>query len=99
MVGTWRKGPGKPLFDSVKTRLGAAAPFIMAEDLGVITEDVRALRRAIDAPGMVVLQVCRCTSSILRSALTHSCLLAASLVSSSSMLCSIQTRTCRIASA
>ena len=29
---------------------------IMAEDLGVITPDVTALRKAIDAPGMVVLQ-------------------------------------------
>ena len=29
---------------------------IVAEDLGVITPDVVALRKAIDAPGMVVLQ-------------------------------------------
>lgn len=56
MVGDWRKGPGRPLFDRVAARLGAAAPVIMAEDLGVITPDVTALRRAIDAPGMVVLQ-------------------------------------------
>jgi hypothetical protein len=56
MVGTWRKGPGKALFDSVAARLGDAAPRIMAEDLGVITEDVKELRRSIGAPGMVVLQ-------------------------------------------
>lgn len=30
---------------------------IIAEDLGVITPDVVALREAIGAPGMVVLQV------------------------------------------
>ena len=32
---------------------------IIAEDLGVITPDVVALREAIGAPGMVVLQVTR----------------------------------------
>jgi 4-alpha-glucanotransferase len=63
MVGTWRKGPGKALFDAVTKNLGAAAPFIMAEDLGVITEDVKALRRGIDAPGMVVLQARRSPTS------------------------------------
>ena len=56
MVGNWRKGPGKPLFDRVQARLGTQAPAIMAEDLGVITPDVTELRKAIDAPGMVVLQ-------------------------------------------
>jgi 4-alpha-glucanotransferase len=56
MIGTWRKGPGKVLFDAVRDRLGDKAPLIIAEDLGVITADVKALRRAINAPGMVVLQ-------------------------------------------
>ena len=54
--GVWRKGPGRILFDRVRAKLGAAAPFIMAEDLGVITPDVKELRRSIEAPGMVVLQ-------------------------------------------
>lgn len=56
MVGDWRRGPGAALFDAVARRLGAAAPAIMAEDLGVITTDVKALRRDVGAPGMVVLQ-------------------------------------------
>lgn len=56
MIGDWRKGPGKALFDAVDRRLGSAAPKIMAEDLGVITTDVKALRREVGAPGMVVLQ-------------------------------------------
>lgn len=56
MIGDWRKGPGAALFDAVERRLGDAAPKIMAEDLGVITTDVKALRRGVGAPGMVVLQ-------------------------------------------
>ena len=64
MIGAWRAGPGRDLFDSVARNLGDGAAGsdgsdrlpIMAEDLGVITPDVTALRKAIDAPGMVVLQ-------------------------------------------
>jgi 4-alpha-glucanotransferase len=56
MTGDWRKGPGAALFEAVAARLRDAAPKIMAEDLGVITTDVKALRREIGAPGMVVLQ-------------------------------------------
>ena len=52
--GQWRKGPGLELFDSMKRKLGAVP--ILAEDLGVITKDVVELRKAIGAPGMVVLQ-------------------------------------------
>lgn len=54
MNGCWRQGPGLALFDALKQRLGEVP--IMAEDLGVITSDVVALREAIGAPGMVVLQ-------------------------------------------
>lgn len=56
MIGDWRKGPGIALFEAVQRRLGDAAPIIMAEDLGVITTDVKALRLELGAPGMVVLQ-------------------------------------------
>jgi 4-alpha-glucanotransferase len=56
MYGDWRKGPGAELFEAVARRLGDAAPKIMAEDLGVITTDVKKLRKEIGAPGMVVLQ-------------------------------------------
>lgn len=52
--GVWRKGPGAELFDALRAALGAVP--ILAEDLGVITPDVHALRLAIGAPGMVVLQ-------------------------------------------
>jgi len=52
--GVWEPGPGLALFDAVRAALGGL-PFV-AEDLGVITEDVTALRRALDLPGMRVLQ-------------------------------------------
>jgi 4-alpha-glucanotransferase len=53
-AGVWEPGPGLALFDAVRADLGRL-PFV-AEDLGVITEDVSALRRALDLPGMRVLQ-------------------------------------------
>ncbi|KAK4799016.1 hypothetical protein SAY86_024381 [Trapa natans] len=53
-VGRWKVGPGKSLFDAISEDLGEIN--IIAEDLGVITEDVVNLRRSIGAPGMAVLQ-------------------------------------------
>jgi 4-alpha-glucanotransferase len=52
--GKWVKGPGKPLFDSIKKHLGNLP--IIAEDLGIITEKVDKLRTGFDLPGMKVLQ-------------------------------------------
>ncbi|NMC14907.1 MAG: 4-alpha-glucanotransferase [Chloroflexi bacterium] len=52
--GRWVKGPGKSFFDAVQRQLGDL-PFI-AEDLGVITPDVIALRDHFHLPGMRVLQ-------------------------------------------
>ena len=54
MVGTWKKGPGVAIFAALEEHLGSVP--ILAEDLGVITPDVVALRQAIGTPGMVVLQ-------------------------------------------
>lgn len=42
------------MFSAMAQRLGEVP--IIAEDLGVITPDVVALRKDIDAPGMAVLQ-------------------------------------------
>ncbi|KAK4430625.1 4-alpha-glucanotransferase, chloroplastic/amyloplastic [Sesamum alatum] len=53
-VGRWKVGPGKTLFDAIFSAVGDIN--IIAEDLGVITEDVVQLRRSIGAPGMAVLQ-------------------------------------------
>ncbi|RRT73817.1 hypothetical protein B296_00025006 [Ensete ventricosum] len=47
-------GPGKAFFDAVFKAVGDID--IIAEDLGVITEDVVQLRKDIGAPGMAVLQ-------------------------------------------
>jgi 4-alpha-glucanotransferase len=52
--GQWVAGPGASFFQAVQTELGHL-PFI-AEDLGVITADVQALRDQFRLPGMRVLQ-------------------------------------------
>lgn len=52
--GCWVDGPGDELFNKIKAELGGL-PFF-AEDLGVITPDVVALRDRHDIPGMAVLQ-------------------------------------------
>jgi 4-alpha-glucanotransferase len=52
--GTWVPGPGKALFEAIERTLGALP--IVAEDLGLITEDVIALRDAFSFPGMKILQ-------------------------------------------
>ncbi|KAL3339678.1 hypothetical protein AABB24_028335 [Solanum stoloniferum] len=54
ILGRWKVGPGKPLFDAILQAVGKIN--IIAEDLGVITEDVVQLRESIEAPGMAVLQ-------------------------------------------
>ncbi len=53
--GEWRKAPGRQLFARLREELGAGAP-IIAEDLGFITEEVRALRDESGFPGMRVLE-------------------------------------------
>jgi len=54
MEGRWVPGPGRALFDAITAALGELP--IVAEDLGVITPDVTALREACGFPGMCVLQ-------------------------------------------
>ena len=54
-VGRWISGPGADFFNAVKASLGADLP-IIAEDLGLITPDVTALRDQFALPGMKVLQ-------------------------------------------
>jgi 4-alpha-glucanotransferase len=53
-VGKWVDGPGMKLFDRLRTALGGLP--LLAEDLGVITPDVVALRDALALPGMRVIQ-------------------------------------------
>ncbi len=53
--GRWVQGPGEAFFKSLQRDLGEDLPLI-AEDLGVITPEVDALRREFGLPGMKVLQ-------------------------------------------
>jgi 4-alpha-glucanotransferase len=52
--GQWVQGPGSTVFEATRTELGSL-PFI-AEDLGIITPDVVALRDQFQLPGTRVLQ-------------------------------------------
>jgi 4-alpha-glucanotransferase len=52
-LGHWRRGPGLELFRAVEHSLGSLD--VIAEDLGVITPAVNALRDELGLPGMAVL--------------------------------------------
>ncbi len=52
--GRWLPGPGAKLFHAIQNALGKLP--IIAEDLGIITPDVTALRDEFDLPGMRILQ-------------------------------------------
>lgn len=54
MEGRWIKAPGAELFATLQHKWGHLP--ILAEDLGVITPDVEALRDQFNFPGMKVLQ-------------------------------------------
>jgi 4-alpha-glucanotransferase len=53
-IGAWEPGPGDAIFDAMRNALGDLP--IVAEDLGVITPEVEALRNRHNIPGMHVLQ-------------------------------------------
>lgn len=52
--GHWEPVPGEAMLAAVAARLGTLP--LVAEDLGVITPEVRALRERLGLPGMLVLQ-------------------------------------------
>jgi 4-alpha-glucanotransferase len=52
-IGEWVEGPGEKLFRAVERELGELP--LIAEDLGLITPDVEALRDELELPGMRVL--------------------------------------------
>ncbi|MDO4622748.1 MAG: 4-alpha-glucanotransferase [Eubacteriales bacterium] len=54
MNGHWEKGPGMDLFRHLTEKLGACD--LIAEDLGLLTDDVRELVRDTGFPNMKVLQ-------------------------------------------
>ncbi len=52
--GRWVKAPGEALLNSLHDHFGNLP--LVAEDLGIITEEVEALRRQFKLPGMKILQ-------------------------------------------
>jgi 4-alpha-glucanotransferase len=52
--GEWVKAPGKALLKEMKAKMGAIP--LVAEDLGIITDEVEALRDEFHLPGMKILQ-------------------------------------------
>ncbi len=54
MGGRWRKGPAESLLKALVKNLGSLP--VVAEDLGVITPEVTALREKFGLPGMKILQ-------------------------------------------
>jgi 4-alpha-glucanotransferase len=52
--GKWVKGPGPALFEALENALGKLP--LVAENLGVITTEVEALRTRFGFPGMAILQ-------------------------------------------
>jgi 4-alpha-glucanotransferase len=53
-TGSWRMGPGEDFLEAARRELGDLP--IIAEDLGLITLEVVALRETFNLPGMKVLQ-------------------------------------------
>ncbi len=54
IIGEWREAPGEALLNTLQQQLGKLP--LIAEDLGIITEEVTALREAFGLPGMKILQ-------------------------------------------
>ncbi|MBC1223289.1 4-alpha-glucanotransferase [Nostoc sp. UCD121] len=54
MNGEWVEAPGDAFFEAIRQKLGKLP--VLAEDLGVITPEVEALRDKYEFPGMKVLQ-------------------------------------------
>jgi 4-alpha-glucanotransferase len=57
--GCWKEGPGDAFFHALTVALGKLP--LVAEDLGVITPDVEALRDRFSLPGMKILQFAFCS--------------------------------------
>ena len=68
--GTWEPGPGAAFLYALEEALGSPLP-IIAEDLGIITKAVVALRTTFQLPGMRVLQFAF-TADTLSTFLPHS---------------------------
>lgn len=54
--GRWVKAPGEALLSTLFSTLGCSGLPVVAEDLGIITPEVEALRNRFNIPGMLILQ-------------------------------------------
>ncbi len=54
VIGEWRKAPGDAMLQALQDKLGSLP--LIAEDLGIITDEVTALREKFALPGMKILQ-------------------------------------------
>jgi len=54
VIGEWRTAPGEALLTTLQDQLGKLP--LIAEDLGIITDEVTALREQFGLPGMKILQ-------------------------------------------
>jgi len=54
VIGEWRTAPGEALLSTLQQQLGKLP--LIAEDLGIITDEVTALREQFGLPGMKILQ-------------------------------------------
>ena len=70
-TGSWQPGPGDGLFEALHKSLGTLA--IVAEDLGVITPEVEALRDRHRLAGMRVLQFDACDAEFSLSDIGKNC--------------------------
>jgi len=53
IIGEWRKAPGRALLETLQRELGTLR--LVAEDLGIITDEVTTLRKDFGLPGMKIL--------------------------------------------
>ena len=54
--GQWVRGPGASVFSAIGDAIGGGPPPVVAEDLGLITDEVRSVLLETGFPGMKVLQ-------------------------------------------
>lgn len=69
--GQWVNGPSSEFFRAVKREFGRLP--LVAEDLGVVTPDVKALRDEFELPGMKILQFAFGTDPSAGDFLPHNC--------------------------
>jgi 4-alpha-glucanotransferase len=71
MIGKWVKGPDAKFFSTVEKYLGKLP--IIAEDLGVITQEVEDLKYGFYFPGMVIMQYNFAVDEVVGNSMSPKC--------------------------